>query len=186
MYLATGCRGEILTWKCHHCARRMIMSRLPYWDPVHPAFTASEAPDDALSPCGGPLMGRRLHLHRSPTLNRRAAVAGLGMAAALGPHGLARPLLAQDDSGSSAPETDLVLWAWAGATTSTSFTVRAALKTTAPDAQLVVSERDDLADAWMIPPLNDPATEEVLAFSVDDLEPDTDYWYAVSGNGITE
>lgn len=131
-------------------------------------------------------MGRRLHLHRSPTFNRRAAVAGLGMAAALGPHGLARPLLAQDDSASSAPETDLVLWAWGGATTSTSFTVRAALKTTAPDAQLVVSERDDLADAWMIPPLNDPATEEVLAFSVDDLEPDTDYWYAVSGNGITE
>jgi phosphodiesterase/alkaline phosphatase D-like protein len=131
-------------------------------------------------------MGTRLHLHRTRTFNRRAAVTGIGMAAALAPHAASRPLLAQEGTAEAQPETALVLWAWGGAATPTSFAVRAALKTTAPDAQLVVSERDDLADARMIAPLNDAAASDVLHFPVEGLQPDTDYWYAVSGNGITE
>jgi hypothetical protein len=80
----------------------------------------------------------------------------------------------------AAPTT--VEWIWAGGATDTAVIVKASLLTGAPDAQLLVSEHDDLADARRVAPEpgDDPT---LLTFAVDGLTPDTDYWYGIEADG---
>jgi phosphodiesterase/alkaline phosphatase D-like protein len=79
-----------------------------------------------------------------------------------------------------APAT-LVEWIWAGGTTEDSVVVKAGLAREAPDARLLISEREDLANARAVSP--DAADPTLLAFTVGGLSPDTDYWYAVEAGG---
>lgn len=83
-----------------------------------------------------------------------------------------------------APPT-LVDWIWAGGATDTSVVVKASLVNGAPDARLLVSERDDLTDARSVAP--EPGSDPtLLSFAVDKLVPDTDYWYAVEAGGAID
>lgn len=82
-----------------------------------------------------------------------------------------------------APST-LVEWIWAGGTTQDSVVVKAALASDAPDARLAVSTSADMADPRFIEP--DAADASLLAFTVDGLRPDTEYWYAVEAGGTLD
>jgi hypothetical protein len=87
---------------------------------------------------------------------------------------------------SSSPRrpVDVVRWMWAGGTTTTGVTVRAGLDVDEPSPVLLVGERADLAGARRV----GAATTDggIATFSIDGLEPDTAYHYAVEAGGRVE
>jgi hypothetical protein len=79
------------------------------------------------------------------------------------------------------PPVDLVEWSWAGATTDTSFTVKALLADGLEAPVLLVSKAEDLSNPIAIRAGTVGSAEYELAeFKATDLEPGTRYFYAVS------
>lgn len=77
-------------------------------------------------------------------------------------------------------DSDLTRWVWAGATTSTRFTVTAKLQRGVTSPVLLVSTDADLDGALQVPPTTDPDDNRVVTFVVGGLQPATTYHYAVA------
>ena len=82
---------------------------------------------------------------------------------------------------------DVVEWAVAGATTSTSTTVTARLAQASDEAWLLVSPTEDLAAATRVGPVAATSrTDRVATFVVGGLEPSRTYHYGVEADGRVE
>jgi hypothetical protein len=122
----------------------------------------------------------------------KVAVLAVVLGATLGISGYAADRVYATYFGPVQPGSQLALapattvdWIWAGAATDTSAVVKASLISGVPDARLLVSEDEGLADARAVAPEpgGDPT---LLSFAVDRLTPDTDYWYAVEAGGTVD
>jgi phosphodiesterase/alkaline phosphatase D-like protein len=84
-------------------------------------------------------------------------------------------------SATTIPKADLVDWAWSGAATETAITVNAKVVHDSDFVRLAVSRSQDFADpVYSAPEFADKRTNQrVVSLTVDDLEPDTVYWYAI-------
>ncbi|HXH23336.1 MAG TPA: alkaline phosphatase D family protein [Dehalococcoidia bacterium] len=79
---------------------------------------------------------------------------------------------------------DRVQWLWAGATTPTSFEVRAKLARAGAEARLVVSTRPGLEDpVYSAPAKARPEANRVVALRAEGLRPATTYYYGVEVEG---
>jgi PhoD-like phosphatase len=87
------------------------------------------------------------------------------------------------ESASPGPDATDVEWMWAGAVTSERLTVRAR---TADDAsvRLVVSRSKDVADDATYSRRAEATGERVVSLSVTELQPSTDYYYALELDGV--
>jgi phosphodiesterase/alkaline phosphatase D-like protein len=94
----------------------------------------------------------------------------------------------QPESRVVAQRAEFVTWIWAGGTTDSSVVIKAALGRDVPDAQLLVSPREDLADPRHVAPMPAAGADatDLLGFTVDGLSPDTDYWYAIMADGTVD
>jgi hypothetical protein len=97
----------------------------------------------------------------------------------------------QPESTTTLEEPLVVRWIWAGGVTEASAEITASIRQSiadqAPQVRLAVSEREDMSDPRIVEATIDRLTEPaVLRFAVDDLTPDTDYWYAVSLDGALD
>ena len=83
-----------------------------------------------------------------------------------------------------APAQSSVSWVWSGAVTSTSASVRAKPNVEFDQTNLILSTSDDLSDPRSISPA-DPSGE-VIGFNFDELEPNTEYFYALEFDGVID
>ena len=82
------------------------------------------------------------------------------------------------------PPSDVVDWMWAGAVTADAVTVRARTEQSYDQVRLVVAEDTALTSASLsdvVP--SRPASTNVVSLTVDGLEPDTAYYYALELDG---
>ena len=87
-------------------------------------------------------------------------------------------------SATPAPPGDVVDWMWSGAVTPTSVNVRARTEDDVARVRLVVGEDTDLsAPTYSAARRSEAANEHVVSLTVDGLEPDRDYYYALELDG---
>jgi phosphodiesterase/alkaline phosphatase D-like protein len=120
------------------------------------------------------------------TVSRRNAVLAIGMAPA-SVSAFHQTSGAQSDATPGA-STELTQWIWSGAVTETSAVVSAALQKGVSDARLLVSDTEDFDSPGEIHATREPSTnnEDILLFEIENLQPDTAYWYALTANGEVE
>jgi hypothetical protein len=86
-----------------------------------------------------------------------------------------------------APPIDLVEWTWSGGVTQTSAVVTARLHDEHDNVDLLVSTSADFSDSLRIDPAGAiDERDRIVSFSVEGLEPATDYYYAVEADGELE
>ena len=92
---------------------------------------------------------------------------------------------AHPQSSLQAQPVDVVEWIWAGGTTESSVSVRARLDEDSANVRLAVSERTDMSGAVYTTKASANAEENrrVVSFTVDGLNPETRYYYAVEADG---
>jgi phosphodiesterase/alkaline phosphatase D-like protein len=78
-----------------------------------------------------------------------------------------------------------VQWQWSGGVTSDEVTVVAKLRSTATAARLIISDRDDLSNPLATLPVR-ADDHGVVEFSVDGLQPATQYHYAIAVDGTID
>jgi len=82
---------------------------------------------------------------------------------------------------------NFVIYRWSGALTPTSIKVNAKLARTAQQARLVVSTSPDMTNAFFSTPIAVTETTNFMgSFTVDNLTPDTEYFYTVEAEGIVD
>jgi phosphodiesterase/alkaline phosphatase D-like protein len=88
----------------------------------------------------------------------------------------------QPESAVALDSPEIAEWIWVGGTTDTSAVIKAALLPGTGEVQLLVSETEDLRDARSVESHFGPneAESDIIEFSLDDLHPDTAYWYALA------
>lgn len=79
------------------------------------------------------------------------------------------------------PPRSATMWIWSGNVGPTSASVRAKANDDFDDARLVVSTDADFSEVEFVTP--DQRSDRIVGFWTDELEPDTDYFYAVEFDG---
>jgi phosphodiesterase/alkaline phosphatase D-like protein len=93
----------------------------------------------------------------------------------------------QPESTVGVAPAERVVWAWSGGVTDSSLTVTAAVENPEAPPRLLLSMREDFANPRIIEPEQPSRVSPgVWTFVAHDLTPDTDYWYAVNVDGLTD
>ncbi len=88
-------------------------------------------------------------------------------------------------SATSAPAIDLVEWVWSGGASATSITVNAKLADDYDNVRLAVSSAAEMTDPMYsaVDVALDDLNQRVVSFTVGNLTPGTDYYYAIEADG---
>lgn len=88
------------------------------------------------------------------------------------------------ESSLEALPVDIVEWMWAGGVTESSVTVNAKLDDDSDDARLAVSETETMTSPVYseFAEADDDLNQKIVSFTVDGLEPDTEYFYAIESD----